>query len=284
MNPLVAYLRLMRAGLVLSPAADVMASLAIVGAAWNATAVAGMLASTCIYAAGMVFNDVADHRHDAIARPDRPLPAGAVSRLGAVGFGAGLLLLGVLLAPQPAFHLLLAGLVLLYDFASKKVRLLGALNMGLLRGLNLWSAAAYCALPAASMVPLRIAAFCYAMYIFSVTLLAALEDERSVRPRAVANLQAAPLLLGLWGVVAVQGSWWPAPVLAVLPMLWLARANRAITQWSPTQIRAAVGKLLLGTLLYDALLCLAAARLTEAAVLLVAIAPSRWLARHFQIT
>ncbi len=64
-----AVLRLLRIGTLFSPAADVTASRAILGLPCDGTAIRAVLASVCLYAAGLVCNDVAERRLDPTVRP-----------------------------------------------------------------------------------------------------------------------------------------------------------------------------------------------------------------------
>ena len=52
----------MRAGTLFSPGADVTAGLCLAGIAWSTDAVRAVLASVCIYAAGMVLSQQEDLR------------------------------------------------------------------------------------------------------------------------------------------------------------------------------------------------------------------------------
>lgn len=279
-------LRLLRVGTLFSPAADVVASWSVAGLPWTGAAARAALASTAIYAAGMVWNDVADRRLDAVQRPERPLPSGQVTVQMAVLLGCCLLVLGVAASPCPAHHATLAVLVLAYDFLGKRVVWLGALGMGLLRALNLGTG--LCVGGAAVSEPARTALLsasaCYGLYITAVTVLGCFEDSSTVRPRAVAAVQAAPPLLALCGLFAVQQSWWPAPALAVPPILAFARRNRTRTQWDRAAIRASMTWLLLGTMLYTSLLALAAGQPLAALGIAGAIAPARWIARRIALT
>lgn len=284
MPSLLPYLRLLRVGTLFSPGADVVASAAILAAPWSAELVGAIVASIAVYAGGMVWNDVADRRLDAVQRPERPLPSGAVPTWAAVLHGSLLLGGGIALAPAPAFHAGLAALVLLYNFASKRVLLCGALNMAALRALNLGSVAAYWPAAANDLTALRIAALCYGVYVLAVTILGAFEDDRTVRPRAITNLQAAPLFASLCGLWAVQGGFWPAPALAALPIAWFARQNARVRVWDQASIRRAMTRLLLGTMLYTALLALAAERHGEALAIAGCLVPARWIARRIALT
>ena len=190
-----------------------------------------------------------------------------------------------------AHHGIIAALVLLYDFACKKIAVLGALTMGSLRALNLLTAAAPLWLPGATdagdpAVPtvLLTAACCYAVYVIAVTILGIYEDTQRVAPRALVAVQTAPLVAGFTGLLAVQDGLWPAPILAAGPILAYARRNRLQTIWDRAAIRRSMMYLLLGTMLYTALLAGAANRWTEAAGIALCIPVARWIARHISLT
>src|SRR6478672_9585894 len=57
-----------------------------------------LLATSCLYCAGMIFNDFFDVEQDRRERPERPIPSGRVTRRTAGWLGGGLLLAGVLFA------------------------------------------------------------------------------------------------------------------------------------------------------------------------------------------
>lgn len=289
-NPAVPFLlptlRLLRVGTLFSPAADVTASLAMLGLPWNGDAVAAVSASVALYAAGMVWNDVADRRLDAVQRPERPLPRGDLSLSFAVALGVLLLAVGLYVSPCRGHHGLIAALVLAYDFAGKRVLWLGALGMGTVRALNLGTALAMPVdgIDPAHAVAARLASVCYGVYITAVTVLGIFEDTPRVRPRAAAAVAAAPPLAALCGVSAIQNGLWPAPALALVPVLWFLRRNARRSDWDQRAIRGTMMHLLLGTMLYTALLCVAAGRPWEAIAIAAAIVPARWIARRISLT
>lgn len=278
-------LRLLRAGTLFSPGADVVASAAVAGLPWNADLLRAIAASVCLYAAGMVWNDIADRRIDGRQRLERPLVRGDVSLGFAIALGIALLAGGLAASPCRAHHGLIAALVLAYDFGSKRVVWLGALVMGGLRALNLGTALAMNATLSGEVARLvLIAAGCYGAYIVAVTVLGILEDEPRVRGRAVAAVQTAPPIAALCGLYTVQGGLWPAPAIAAVPILLFLRRNTVIRDWDQKAIRRSMFFLLLGTMLYTGLLALAAGRTVEAIGILAAIAPARWIARTIALT
>jgi len=283
---LLPVLRLLRVGTLFSPAADVVASLCLAGLPWSWSAASAVLASVCLYAAGMVWNDVADRRLDAVQRPERPLPSGALSLPFAVTLGTALLVLGLCVSPCRMHHGVIALLVLGYDFLGKRIDWLGALGMGTLRALNLGTGLALGgdAVPAAARQAVLVAAACYGIYIVAVTMLGIFEDEPRVRGRAVAAVQAAPPLAALGALLSVQNGLWPAPAIAAVPIVWFLHRNTQIRTWDQAAVRRSMTFLLLGTMVYTALLALAAARPVEALGIAALIVPARWISRRIALT
>lgn len=148
------YLRLARPANLPTAAADVLAGAAIsgifVGLSLNADGntskmwniVLLVFSSVFLYAAGVVLNDVFDHKLDKTERPERPIPSGLVSVRSAAIFGGVLMNLGVLFSflvgTVSGMVAVTLGLsILLYDAFGKHHSFLGPLNMGICRGLNL---------------------------------------------------------------------------------------------------------------------------------------------------
>src|SRR5207247_9294158 len=57
-----------------------------------------LAASACLYLGGIALNDYFDRHVDAVERPERPIPSGAVPPAVAAGLGPALLAAGILLA------------------------------------------------------------------------------------------------------------------------------------------------------------------------------------------
>ena len=92
------YLELVRPANVATALADVLAGYAVAGLG-NPRALGWLLLSTaCLYAGGVVLNDVFDRDIDRAERPERPIPSGRVSARAAASLGGGLLAFGVLAA------------------------------------------------------------------------------------------------------------------------------------------------------------------------------------------
>lgn len=142
------YLRLMRPANVVTSIADVLAGIAISGYFLNGnihydSVLLLCLSTACLYAGGIVFNDIFDAELDKVERPERAIPSGAVGLGEAVILGCILLLTGIisaflagLLSGMIALAIAIAALI--YNKFSKHNSFLGPLNMGICRGLNLW--------------------------------------------------------------------------------------------------------------------------------------------------
>src|SRR5262245_28086746 len=88
------YVELLRPANVITALTDVLAGFAIAGLASPKALPWLLLATACLYAGGVVLNDVFDRRIDANERPERPIPSGRVPVRHAALLGGGLLVVG----------------------------------------------------------------------------------------------------------------------------------------------------------------------------------------------
>ncbi len=150
---LMGLLRLMRLANIITAISDILAGIAIAGYVTGQHSYQLqpifwlILATVGLYGGGVVFNDVFDAELDKAERPERPIPAGLISKTAAAAWGAFLLLAGIIAATRVhperwisittiiTFAIVLAAL--LYDKWAKHHAVLGPLNMGICRGLNL---------------------------------------------------------------------------------------------------------------------------------------------------
>src|SRR5262249_29032281 len=147
MNRLRSFAQLVRLPNVFTALADIALGALVTGAlpARWLPFVLLVLASACLYCAGMVWNDFFDIEQDRRERPFRPLPSGRVTvreagLFGGILLGAGLvlsLLAGLLLGSRTPVLLaaLLVGAILAYDGWLKRTWA-GPLGMGTCRFLN----------------------------------------------------------------------------------------------------------------------------------------------------
>src|SRR5690606_39239727 len=113
------YLELMRPANAVTALADVLAGWALAGAPGTRALPWLLGAIFCLYAAGVVLNDVFDRDVDSVERPERPIPsrrigAAAAARFGAVLLAAGIALAGAAGQGSLAVAVLIAAMVLLY--------------------------------------------------------------------------------------------------------------------------------------------------------------------------
>jgi 4-hydroxybenzoate polyprenyltransferase len=154
MRQLIGYLRLMRPANIVTAVSDVLAGAAISGyfsnPEWNeykSSSLLWLILSTIgLYGGGVVFNDVFDAELDKRERPERPIPSGLIKKEKAAALGSCLLVSGVVAtfpvhsfvwSLSAAITICIAAAALIYDKWGKHQPILGPLNMGLCRGLNL---------------------------------------------------------------------------------------------------------------------------------------------------
>ena len=259
-------------------------------------------ASSCLYLAGMVFNDVFDRRVDAIERPRRPIPSGRVSVHAAIAFGVLLVVLGLgcsvgVGTSSAVIAALLTGCIFLYDGAFKSTAI-GPIVMGSCRFLNVLLGASTAvddtlqapAFSAVWMPPQIEVAACLGVYIAGVTWFARHEAATSRRGRLACALAVVNLGLALlaWFVIA-----WPDGdrssrailVLAVIAAYLNWRMGQALYEPTPSNVQLAVRTLLVWLILLDATIVFLARedRSSCLAVLLLTI-PANILGRFLAVT
>ena len=284
-----AYLELLRPANVVTALGDVLAGFAIAGLRHPERLPWLLLGSCCLYAGGVVLNDVFDRDLDRIERPERPIPSGRVSARSAATLGGGLLVGGVAAAMMAtaaagAMALAIAATVLLYDAWGKRQAPIAPLNMAMCRALNLMLGVT--AVPAALTTAWPVAAVPL-LYIYAITVLSRGEvhgGSRRATSSALIILMASIAAL-VMVIVRVPGGPWPALVLAaalswrVVPAFVGARRHP-----TPAAIRTAVKRGILSLVLVDAAIAAAFAGPVFAAVILATGLAAGWLARLFAVT
>jgi 4-hydroxybenzoate polyprenyltransferase len=283
------YLQLLRPANVVTALADVLAGFAVAGLQ-NLSALPWLLCSTsCLYAGGVVLNDVFDRAVDARERPERPIPSGRVPVATAAWLGGGLLVGGVGFAALANVSAALvaaaiAAAVLVYDSWGKHQTVIGPVNMGTCRGLNLILGMA--ATPEVISASWSLAALPLT-YIAGVTIISRGEVFGTRKETAGVSLG---LVLAVITAVLVLSRQGPAPSLAagifglalfwrVVPPFWTA-----FRQPEPAIIRHAVKRGVLSLVLLDAALAASYANTLFALVVLATGLLAALLARSFAVT
>jgi 4-hydroxybenzoate polyprenyltransferase len=187
------------------------------------------IAVSLLYTSGMFLNDAFDYESDAVARPDRPLPAGEVSVVAAFVVGFSLMAVGeLIIAAQgatyaPAVWGLGLAVAILYYNARHKRDPLGPLIMGICRGL------VYC-VAASAIAPVlppsvSIAAVVMTAYVLSLTFVA-----KKLGPKAgvVIPLLIAGISVVDAAVIALAGGSLPLVLVAIVAGLLTLGLQRVV--------------------------------------------------------
>ena len=264
------WLRLLRISALPSAISNVLVGFLIVHQSWEPTGQLWLLivASSCLYLAGMVSNDVFDFSHDQQQRPHRPLPSGAISVSAATA--AYTLLMGVaavcgMFAGVTAISIVAAIIVciFLYNGLLKQTPL-APVFMGACRSLNI--------LLGASTVTGGISGFPTMLWwvavsvgvlIAGLTWFASKETQTNTRSRLAGAgivIGGGILLLAITGYATqTTDSYFDIHKFAVLILFIcfpaIARIFNAISKPEPGHIQAAVISLLRSLILLDAAVC-----------------------------
>jgi 4-hydroxybenzoate polyprenyltransferase len=284
-----AYLELLRPANVVTALADVLAGFAIAGLAAPQALPWLLVATACLYAGGVVLNDVCDRGIDAIERPERPIPGGRVRVGNAAFLGTGLLTIGNIAAGQAtreaaAVALALTACILLYDAWAKHQAFLGPVGMGGCRAFNLLLGMA--AVPGVVAVawPLGLLPL---TYIAAVTALSRGEVRGGKREMAAFALLLLILVLtALLALTIAPTHRSPAGFVLTMALGWriLPPFWRAWQDPGPATIRQAIKTGVLSLVLVDGVLGAAYAGALYSIAILATGLLAAWLARLFSVT
>ena len=232
--PVVAMGRLIRVALFPSAIGDLVVGIALAHlAAWPATPAPWLLilASLGVYHGAMALNDWADRAEDALSRPERPIPSGAIPAglalfVALVLLGGGLLWAAAAGAAAGVWMGAVAVLAVLYDLAGRGP-VLGPLLLGLCRAGNLGAGLLSPWLVGEAEAPrlelLWLAAL-YGSHVFFISRLGRLEDEEDDGPladrptRALRGVTITRLMVPVVGLAVLGptiGGGVPSPPLAL---------------------------------------------------------------------
>jgi hypothetical protein len=256
---------------------NVIAGMVLAGGSPTLVTTLGLaLAASCLYVAGMILNDVHDVEVDRRLRPERPIPSGQIGLPEASRWGHGLLALGVVLATPFGWGsglaaAVTAGCVLIYD-RWHHGNPAAPVVMGLCRAGVI--AIGACAVPAVDRGGALLGAALLAAYVISLTYVARFENSSAAGRRWPLVGLFAP-----WIVTVSAISGWLHPLLFGY-VAWCAMAIQQARQGRPESTRRAVGDLIAGIALVDALACLRAGQPLLVVVCLAAfLLTLRWQQR-----
>ena len=235
-----------------------------------------LLALSLCYIAGMFLNDAFDREFDARHRPERPIPSGEVTAATVFAAGFAMLAIGVALlawigygfADGTGWRPAVAGLVLgaaivFYDWHHKQ-NALSPIVMGLCRMLVYVTAAYAFAVDPPGRVFLM--GFILLCYLIGLTYAAKQEHLNRVTNLWPLAFVAVPIL---WGFQASLNNAIAAGA-GLLFLVWVLYSLSFLRRRRPGDVPRAIGGLLAGICLWDALV-MAAAGQTSAAVLAVGL-------------
>jgi len=230
------------------------------GALGSAMTLPLLVGLSLFYVGGMYLNDAFDARIDAVERPERPIPSGAISAQTVFAAGFVMLALGAALlfwagygmaggtGPWPGLAgLALGGAIVLYDWYHKDNPLSPAL-MGLCRVLVYLAAGLAFAVPPPAI--LWLAALLLLCYLIGLTYVAKQENLGEVRNLWPLLFLAVPVIYAL---LFAAGSLTSA-VLFVLFTLWVGIALWFLRRRRAGDVPRAVVSLIAGIALLDAVL------------------------------
>jgi len=272
-----------------TPVADFGGSAAV-------TLVLLVAASSLLYSAGMVLNDVCDYEEDCRDRPERPLPSGRISRRAAAWFGTGLLVGGVLTAAmvsmiiassapwEMAFYLCSA--IVLYNLILKRTWA-GPVALGICRAINV--------LLGMSVLSQHwefyhfYVAGAVELFVIGVSVMARSETRRGARGMVLLGIVLMMAAVGSlawlpdWRSILVRASAWRS-IVALLAVLVGWRCWRAVVDPSPAAVQQAVGQSLRSLVVLDAVITAAVAGLVPGVAVLALLVPNVVLSRWFYST
>ena len=255
-------------------------------------------ASVCFYAAGLLDNDLADLAEDRVERPNRPLPSGAANPRAVAVVAAVLVAIGFLLAAKlgAAALIVAAGVVIsvaVYNHVTKHLPIIGALNMGVCRGLSVLLGAAaaphgellWRLLAAGRLNPLLIAGALVTLYIAAVTHLSRFETKAKSPPLAK-WLPGCALLAGeaLFLAQVHTATFWSTTAIFSVAVLSAFAVAIHLARDASAPVPPCIGQLIRLLLLVQTAFCAAAGTVESslcAALLLIAWPVSRAVSKRF---
>jgi hypothetical protein len=230
------------------------------GTAADARALLLLLALTLFYVGGMYLNDAFDADIDARERPERPIPAGEISRttVFVLGFGMLALALAILVWLQASFDtgtawwpfvagIGLAAAIVFYDWYHK-ANPLSPLVMGLCRVLVYVTTGLCFVIPLPA--DLLIGAALLLSYLIGLTYVAKQENLGEVKNMWPLAFLGAPVVAGAYFALTTPLVW----LFWIAFVAWIGVALRFVRRRGPGDIPRAVISLIAGICLFDAML------------------------------
>lgn len=227
-----------------------------------------ILSSTCLYAAGVIFNDIADKQTDRKERPNRPIPSGRITQRRAIILALLLLVISITVsyfisAATLIIVLILIATIVIYDFVLKN-SLLGPVVMGVTRLLNILLGASpnlsHLIVGQFDYVSYRLFLVCISEFVYVTGITALSKYEANKIPSFQlgwihALLFLSPIVIGIyaasigffkdttWIYLFIFGSF-------ILFMLKIATSSKSMM--TDLTLQKIIGLLIVGIIIHDA--------------------------------
>jgi len=246
-----------------------------------------VMASLLLYGGGVVLNDVFDIEIDRIERPERAIPSGLIPLNYAAIFGALLLLIGVSLAfgvgvLSGGIASVLAFFIISYDYYAKHKLVLGPINMGLCRGLNL-----VLGISVLGTIHNLEFAIIPIIYIAAITLISKGEVHGNNKNHIILAGVLYAIVIGLIAsfiVIKTSNILQTLPFLALLAFLIYKPLLRAYKDNSPLHIKKAVIGGVLSLIVLDAAIAVGFSHVIIGVLIILLLPLSIILSRFFAVT
>lgn len=224
-------------------------------------------ASLLLYMAGLLQNDFFDLAEDRRDRPHRPLASGQINPYFAIGLSVLLILLAIAAGAAVGYlgavvAVVLSQAIIVYNRFTKRLAVVGPINMGLCRGLSLLLGAVAGGWTFMATGPVGISAIGLTAYVAALTHIA--RGETSGRPVGPARFGPPLILLAWFALVASNlsdsfafdrlAAMVPAFVALVAVLHVTATAASLAGQSPPALVQAGIGRFIKALLLIQAAL------------------------------
>lgn len=283
-------LQLVRIPGVFTAHADILAGALVAGASFRQIPdlLLLLIASSCLFSAGMALNDYFDRTIDKTERPSRPIPSGRISENAALLSGLVMLITGVLSAYfvngfSLSIAILLAIAIFSYDGLLKHHKWIGPLNMGFCRYLNLLLGLSILPLDTGIMlIPLLTW-----LYIFGITVLSASEVKgRDPLPVSIclACISGVTVLYFFFSIMNLFQN----EAGLYFCLVWMASAAffplRLFSKTGPGDYQMAIKWLLMLLVILDGIIVIGARSPAAAIFVFPLILPGSYVAKRFYVT
>ncbi len=279
------YLALARISNSPTVVSNTLAGAALAGALWPDGKMGFIaIAMVLFYTAGMYLNDLMDYTVDCRERPERPLPAGIVSRSAAFAvalalFGCGSLLLWSV-GPHPFLSgLVLIALIICYDRWHKS-NPLSPLLMALCRLMVYITA--FLAFSVQSFSTLLIPGSLLVLYVIGLTYIAKTENKPSITSVSIVATLFLPTVY--FTARQLQQVQWVTLPLILFFTIWVAYSVSFAFRSPKRQVGRTVGQLIAGISLLDALVLAASGSLLGTPLALLSFALTLYWQRYVRGT